>query len=173
MRASVLAIAMGVVPWATSVSGQSAPPDSARRPPVTLPAVEVSDKTPPPARYDGFEFRRQRRSGGQFITREEIERRDPKVTTDLLRRLQGLRIADSMGVPVAISTRGPKLKYGILKNCVLRVGVNGTVSHVLPLNSIPPVDIYGIEVYSSASMPVEFSGSRRDGYCGLIMIWTR
>ena len=173
MRPNVLVIPMGILTWASSAFGQVAPPDSARRPPTALPAVKVSDNAIPAARYEGFETRRQRRSGGQFITREEIEKRDPRVTTDLLRRLQGVRILDSAGTLVAVSSRGPKLSYALVRNCVLRVGVNGTVNPVLSLNSIVPVDIYGIEVYSGATIPPEFGGGRRDIYCGVIMIWTR
>jgi len=119
--------------------------------------------------------------GGHFITREEIEKRAPLVTSDLLRRLQGFKIVDSMGVAVAVSTRGPKPRLAGIRNaaepfvnCVLRVGLDGFLSSALTINSIPPGDIHGIEIYTgAANMPPEFAGARPDVWCGLIMIWTR
>jgi hypothetical protein len=129
------------------------------------------------ARLEGFERRRQRRMGGNFITREEIERRAPLVTADLLRRMQGFKIVDSGGVAVAVSTRGPKPHLTgrqPMVNCVFRVGLDGFLTTALSINSITPRDIYGIEIYSgAASIPPEFGGARPDVWCGLIMIWTR
>jgi hypothetical protein len=141
----------------------------------TLSEVEVSESAIISARLQGFEHRRERKNGGQFITRAEIDRRNPVVTSSLLRRLQGIRMVDSAGVTVAISSRGPKLRYLQVVNCVLRVGVDGSIKeHGFPINAIPPVDIHGIEVYSgAATLPSEFNSARRDAYCGLIMIWTR
>lgn len=140
---------------------------------VELGEIVVRDSARLPARFDDFEHRRARRTGGQFITREQIDKWNPRSTTDVLRRMQGFKIVDSMGVSVAVSTRGPKPKLPTMTNCVLRVGLNGFVSLGLNLNSIPPADIHGIEINTGPNMPPEFSGARRDTYCGLIMIWTR
>jgi hypothetical protein len=126
------------------------------------------------ARVQGFEDRRLKRNGGQFITRREIESRSPVVTADLLRRMQGIRMVDSAGVTVAIS-RLPKVNKMTVTNCMVRVGVDGSVKeHGFPVNLIPPEEIYGIEVYTrSGQLPPEFNSARKDSYCGLIMIWTR
>ena len=61
------------------------------------------------------------------------------------------------------------------ESCALRVGVNG---HVMPedyrLDEVPAADVVAIEIYSGvASMPVEYSSTRRSMSCGLAMIWTR
>ncbi len=61
------------------------------------------------------------------------------------------------------------------ESCALRVGVNG---HVMPedyrLDEVPAADVVAIEIYSGvASMPVEYSSTRRTMNCGLAMIWTR
>jgi len=148
------------------------------RPVTTLGEVEVSESPLLSARLQGFEYRRTRKNGGQFITREQIEARGPIVTADLLRRMQGIRMVDSAGVTVAISSRAPKVNLTsrqTVVNCVLRVGVDGSVKEQgFPVNLISTKEIYGIEVYSGpASLPAEFNSARRDGYCGLIMIWTR
>jgi hypothetical protein len=128
-------------------------------------------------RLEGFERRRAQKNGGQFLTRADIERRMPQVTSDLIRRLQGVRMIDSMGVQLPISTRGPKPtlmgRPGAV--CVLRVGVDGQVKEpYFAMNSVPVTDIHGVEVYSGpATLPPEFGGARRDAGCGLVMIWTR
>lgn len=64
---------------------------------------------------------------------------------------------------------------GGAESCALRVGVNG---HVMPedyrLDEVSAADVVAIEIYSGvASMPVEFSSTRRTMNCGLAMIWTR
>ena len=72
---------------------------------------------------------------------------------------------------VMLGGRGPPTPV----QCVVRVGVDGMLKEpYFPINSIPPHDIYGVEVYAgAASLPTEFSGARKDASCGLIMIWTR
>jgi hypothetical protein len=61
------------------------------------------------------------------------------------------------------------------ESCALRVGVNG---HLMPeeyrVDEMPASDVVAIEIYAgAASMPVEFSSTRRSMNCGLVMIWTR
>jgi hypothetical protein len=150
------------------------------RPAVTeLDRLDVVDAPLISPRLQGFESRRARKNGGQFVTRETIERQMPQVTSDLLRRLLGVRIVDSMGVQLPVSTRGPKptLTSRNVPNapCVLRVAVDGQLKEpYFPMNTITVADVHGIEVYSGpANLPPEFGGSRRDAGCGLIMIWTR
>jgi hypothetical protein len=130
-------------------------------------------------RLAGFDERRKREVGGKYITRQDIERQAPVVTTDLLRRVLGISVVDSMHVPVVISSRGFKIsnmKGGLVPvQCILPVGVNGflTDSH-FAINSIPPADIFGIEIYDGpASVPPLLNGGGADRYCGLVMIWTR
>ena len=144
----------------------------------TLDGVDIVGTSEISARLRGFESRRARKNGGQFVTREDIDRRMPQVASDILRRLQGLRIVDSMGVQLAVSTRGPKPDLRNprpLAPCVLRIGVDGILKEpYFPVNTVVVSDIHGVEVYSGpATMPPEFGGARRDAGCGLIMIWTR
>lgn len=131
------------------------------------------------SRVAGFDRRAAQGGNGQFITRADIERRRATATSDLVRRLQGLRIVDSLGVSLAVSTRGPKVQMiggrPVPVQCVLSIGVNGSLQEPsFPMNSVAVADIHGIEAYvGSASLPPEFGGARRDASCGLIMIWTR
>lgn len=145
----------------------------------TLSEVTVREEATTSPRFDGFNRRRKQGTGGRYITQTDIEQRLPAVTTDLLRRVPGVRIADSMGVALAISTRSPKPRITPRQSgavpCVMRVAVDGFLKDpTFPMNSILPHEIYGIEVYSGpSSIPAEFGGARADAYCGLIMIWTR
>ncbi len=144
-----------------------------------LESVLVTARKPISAKLQGFEERRQRRNGGQFVTREQIERRGSIATADVLRYVQGIKMVDSMGVTIAISTRGAKVNFLIPKQveaCVVRVGVDGSIKDpMFSVNQIPTRDIHGIEVYAgAASMPPEFNSTvGRNAQCGLIMIWTR
>lgn len=115
----------------------------------------------------GFYERLQRRAGGHFITREEIERRRPTLTTDLLRTLPGVRLA----------LRPPGGGYHVLLrgNCMPTVFIDGAGGpmHGWTIDDLArPLDLEGIEIYPSmAEAPVEYTGLR--GGCGVILLWTR
>jgi hypothetical protein len=132
----------------------------------------------------GFERRVANRVGSaSYVTRAEIEKRRPIATTDLLRRIASIRIVDSAGMDIAISARMQKVMSRAtpaghsfyLAECALQVAVDGYFREWgFNVNSIPPEQIHGIEVYpGAATIPAEFSGVRRDAYCGAILIWTR
>ena len=132
-----------------------------------------------PDRLAGFLDRRERSVGGKFVTRSDIERQGPVATTDLLRRISGLNIADSSGTLVAISSRGSKMaivaNHLVPVQCTMPVMVDGhRMDSQFALNSIPPDQIFGIEIYPGpSSIPVEFNQTVTDTFCGLIVIWTR
>jgi outer membrane receptor protein involved in Fe transport len=130
-------------------------------------------------RLAGFEERRKHEVGGKYITREDITKQNPVATTDLLRRVLGISVVDSVHVPIVISSRG--LKIANVKGqlvpvqCIVPVGVDGFLKDSrFAINSIPPADIHGIEIYDGpASIPPLLNGGGADRYCGLVMIWTR
>jgi len=162
---------------------------------ITLqPAVHVLDTTTVvgEARSQmlaGFEGRRLRGAGSAtFITREQIEQQMAIRTIDVVRRAAGTRVIDSAGVLLVASSRGAKAIIGggaaatkggkggfDLAPCVMRIAVDGMLREWgFSLDWIDPKEIHGVEVYPGpATMPVEFSGLRKDAYCGLVMIWTR
>ncbi len=132
-------------------------------------------------RLDDFERRRLSGSASAIVTREQIDRLDPPQLSRMLRGMNGLRVGDSAGYTVAISTRGSKPtrnSVGVgfsLVQCVLRVVVDGTLMPALfNIDEIVPRDVHGIEVYyGPARMPPELAGLRTDNWCGVIAIWTR
>lgn len=130
-------------------------------------------------RLVGFEERRARSVGGRFVTALEIRAQAPTETSDVLRRVMGVRIADSMHVMVPVSNRGNKIvRIGnrlVSVPCVMRLGLNGFLQDPsFAMNSVPPADIHGIEIYNGpSSIPAQFNGTATDLYCGLIMLWTK
>jgi hypothetical protein len=130
-------------------------------------------------RLTAFEQHRLHTIGGRFITPADIQAQAPTETSDLLRRIPGVRIADSSHVMVPISNRGYKLVdiagHLVAAQCIMRLGLNGFLqSPTFSMNMVSPNDIHGIEIYNGpASIPPEYNAGAVDMHCGLIMIWTR
>ncbi|MGQ0715057.1 MAG: TonB family protein [Gemmatimonadaceae bacterium] len=117
-------------------------------------------------RLAGFYRRRARSGGGQFITREQIERRNPSQLTDLFRSVAGARIQTTRSVSV-VRFRGMR--------CAPLVWIDGfpATAAEFDLDAIDPFTVEGIEVYSGvATVPPEFRWVRGGGSCGAIVIWT-
>jgi hypothetical protein len=151
----------------------------------TLDTTKVVGK-PTPSILSGFDERRARANGAaSYFTQEQIEKMMAIRTIDVVRRAVGARAIDSSGILLIASARGPKTVIGAsplggakgndLAPCIMRVVVDGLMREWgFSLDGINPKDVYGIEVYPGpATMPVEFSGLRKDAMCGLVMIWSR
>ena len=110
---------------------------------------------------------RSKRGFGHFVTRSQIEVIDPQTVCDLFRRVPGVTVTAGGGMGCGVHIRG----MGSLSRCEPTVYLDntkfgGSVSEFA--NSISPRDIMGIELYSSATEPVQFPGG-----CGSIVVWTR
>ena len=119
-----------------------------------------------------FDKRKLRNNGGHFLTREDIERRNPLRTEDIFRAVPGFTVVPSGGFDYSVvSSRGA----GFNGQCSpdfyidgIRTVVDPQIGGGIPAN---PSDIYGIEVYSGATtVPAEF---QTQNGCGAIVIWTR
>lgn len=101
---------------------------------------------------------------GSYVTRADIERARPARTTDLFRRIPGVRITPVQGGNV-VTVRG---------TCRPTVYVDGvriegyrSIDHLAQ-----PMEIEGVEVYRSLdAAPPQYTGLR--GGCAVILIWTR
>lgn len=134
-------------------------------------SVEVTAAAPEEVEkgFGGFEARRAH-GFGTFMSREQIEKKKPRVTTDLFRTVSGVKLFRDGGTPTVISTR-----LGNAAVCPLRYFVDGAD---FPLYGqsidamIQVADIGAIEVYAGgATVPPQFGG--RESGCGVIAIWTR
>jgi hypothetical protein len=146
----------------------------------TLDTVRVSAARVPNTRFSDFDRRRAAGRASRFIGQDEIERRAPVSTWQLLTRVPGMIVLDSLGYRFAKSTRERAL------SCWMRVAINGRLLPegrpnlaMLP----PPTELYGIEVFTGPStIPPEFTSQGASGteddmrsrtFCGIISLWTR
>lgn len=129
-------------------------------------------------RLEAFQRRRQR-GLGVFLTTEDLERRQPRVLSDALVHVLGIRVTERSGGRILVSSRGlapARVDGGLSAGpCILRVVVDGAM---LPaghtVDYVPPREILAVELYPGpATMPVEFAHWSEDAWCGLIAIWTR
>ncbi len=117
-------------------------------------------------RLAGFYQRRSRSSGGHFITRDQIDQRNPAQVTDLFRSVPGARIYSSTFTNV-VRFRGMR--------CAPLVWLDGfpATAGEFDLDALDPYIIEAIEVYLGvATVPPEFQWVRGGGSCGAIVIWT-
>ena len=125
------------------------------------------------------EFRKRRRAGGGFyIDKAEIERRNPRTLTDLMRTVPGVRVLDRGSGSRFVSSHFRRLA-GVPSGSP----DDGVCDMMLYLDGQPfPVeggdvdsrirvdDIAAAEVYVSAgSVPREFAGA--NAACGVIVLW--
>lgn len=143
-----------------------------------------------------FEGRRRRAAGGaSFIGPEQFEKSGLPRLTDFLRRgVQGVTLIDSAGILLPVSSRGSVLRTNqgpaLGRNpitrrssgdalervhCVLRIAVDGVPKEWgFDLRQIDPREVYGMEIYAGpATIPAQYQSMGRDGFCGLILVWTR
>lgn len=114
-----------------------------------------------------FHERAERRAWGSFVTREEISRRNPVRTTDLLRTLPGVRLAPTRSGRHAVLLRGGCPARVYLDG--IRVRLAGTSIDDL----VRPPELEGIEVYpGEAGIPAQYGGLSGGG-CGAVLLWTR
>jgi hypothetical protein len=116
--------------------------------------------------------RRKSRGVGAFMTRDEIEKRQPGTMSELFRYLPGVGVTQKMaGEPQPVHMQR-SVNSSMQASCVVQLYVDG---HPYPNGSVDdfsPTLIEGVEVYRSASeIPADFR--TRDATCGLISLWTR
>ena len=145
--------------------------------PVTIEAEETTSRR----RLADF-YRRREGSSGSFMTREEWEKRGtPRYTTDILRRLRGVRVLPnnnySFGGPrwVVVMSRGEN-RRGEYGGCPVLVFMDGQYlgnsDFVLLDATINVEQLAAVEADNTgASLPAEFN--RRGSECGVIVLWSR
>ena len=141
----------------------------------------------------GFYERRDGGFGTQF-DRQDIERIDPELVYDVVRRVPGLRVNDprrsdptgrgavvgapsyaangravaTLGSPSAL-TRPPRVPTSD-RSCYLTLFIDGVRMADPDLQQIQPAFIEALEVYTGRTGPAEY---QLNNPCGAILIWTR
>ena len=134
---------------------------------VRLDEVEVEGRAGIPVMARAFYERMSEGSFGIFITREEVLAARARRTTDLLRRVPGMRLTAARGDGFSASLRG---------GCSPTVYIDGTRTHIVPGMGIDdlvqPGDLEGVEIYRSISeAPPQYQGLMAG--CSAILFWTR
>ncbi len=133
-----------------------------------LPEIKVRARPRPTyLQQAGFEHRRTR-GGGAFVTRTEIQQRNPRVLSDMLRHVPGIVLAPTTfgdsRASMARST-GPR-------RCPVQYFVDGQQTIGFNIDDVRPGDVEGLEIYKGASVvPGEYN--RGSAMCGVILIWTK
>jgi hypothetical protein len=116
------------------------------------------------SRYREYETRARRSGAGRFLSQQDIEKRNPIQTSDIVRMLPGFRIIGSGIDARVVSSRGQiSLRQG---ECTANVVIDG-MQHQ-DINLLPPADVGALEVYNGPSAPMQY-----DSACGVIVIWTK
>lgn len=153
----------------------------------SLPEVKVTARFAKPVKYAGTNkydgvFERQRKGFGIFIMKEEIERRNPLYTSDLLQAKAGIKTAlTTSGTGTMIYfARCNERRLGKLAAVTpkITVYINGMKQYPefgSPFNGdlVERVNVADIEMMEIFRGPGELPPEFNDGNCGAIAIWTR
>jgi len=107
---------------------------------------------------------------GRFITRAQIEKRNPLRLTDMLRSIPGTMIITGDNGRSAV-----RFTRGTSPRCAPQYIVDGMQAANFTLDDMPPTDVEGIELYSgSAGVPPEYNRLfGTSSMCGTVIIWSR
>lgn len=116
----------------------------------------------------GF-YTRQSQGPGAFITRQQIEKRQPRQLSDMLRMVSGVQLSATRFSDSRASMGRSTLPS---RRCPIQYILDGVPVHGFNIDDVPPRDVEGIEIYrGAAELPPQFN--QRTAMCGAIAIWTR
>lgn len=119
------------------------------------------------------EFYERRKIGlGTFITREEIEQRNPGLMSEMFRTLPGVQLVRSSRLGGQSVIRFARTTS--TRDCPPQFYVDGVSVDGMNIDDMYPQDVEGVEVYRGpAVIPVQFKKQLGNSICGVIAIWTR
>jgi hypothetical protein len=132
------------------------------------PVVVRAEKMHYTGRLAGYYQRLERKSSGVFITREQIDRENPRMLKQLLRQVPGITEVRGRGNSSGIRMRG--------RTCWPLVWMDGIPMPAgeVDLDSFAPSSIHGIELYlGSTTAPTRYTYTRDASSCGTILLWSR
>lgn len=139
----------------------------------------------------GF-YQRMENGFGRYITRDQIETRQPGNITDMLRMLPGVRMhprSSGAGSDVVMNRAAPRMGGCPVQIFLDGIRINRSDAPIVNRDSLDqdlvalnesialddladPSELEGIEVYYGlAGVPAEFMGP--DARCGTVAVWTR
>jgi hypothetical protein len=118
-------------------------------------------------------YDRKARGFGHFITREDIESRNPANLSDMMRMVPGARVISSrVGGTGTVRFNRALMAPG--RDCPPQYWVDGVKTWGFNIDDVLPSDVEGIEIYPGAStVPPQYNTKEGTTICGVILIWTR
>jgi carboxypeptidase family protein/TonB-dependent receptor-like protein len=117
-------------------------------------------------------YDRSSRGFGHFVTRDQIEKRNPMNLSDMMRMIPGARLIPMRNGGQA-ALRFNRAQMGG-RDCPPQYWVDGVKTFGLNIDDIIPQDVEGIEIYEGASsIPPQFNTKEGTTICGVVLIWTR
>jgi len=144
---------------------------------VTVVAKEIERRLP--YLVDAGFYRRRQIGFGHFLTRDEIDKRDPLILSDLLQGMPGVRVTCTgarrctvtMRAATTMFFRGKCNPSVVLDGALLQPGGTGGGGLLLD-DLVNPFNIEALEVYPGPEgVPVQYSGYLSP--CGSIIVWSR
>ena len=131
-----------------------------------LPGVTVNEKHEPTGWLADFE---RHRSGGRgmFITRADIEHRQARTASDIMRMVPGVQIASTRLGAQLVMTRGSGTR-----RCLPQLYVHATPYSGM-IDDFSADDIEAVEVYSGISELPPDLNTMGKSICAAVVIWTR
>lgn len=129
-------------------------------------------------------YTRAERGSGAYVTRDQIDRLNPRRVSDLFYLMPGMSVAQLSEGDAYVSVQGNEgrlegggpLGLGTVRECPILYYIDGTPVQVMGNGSIDqellPDEIEGIEVYRrSSAAPAQYQ--RLGANCGIVLIWKR
>jgi hypothetical protein len=133
----------------------------------TLPTTVVKGKEERKRVLEDFEQRRKL-GLGHFITRTQIEARNPIVLSEMARAVPGAQLT-----PTNIMGR-MTLRFSRRADCPPAYFLDGQYMSNFNIDDVPPRDVEGVELYAGfAGLPQQFAKQMGIQACGAVVIWTR
>ena len=137
-------------------------------PTVLKPIVVRTDRINYSGRLAGYYQRLESRNGGYFIPRDQIDRENPRLLSQLLTHVPGVNAMRMRSGGGGVRMRG--------RNCWPLVWLDGLPMGAgeVDLDAFPPSTIQGIELYlGSTTAPMRYIATRDLSSCGTILLWSR
>lgn len=133
-----------------------------------LVADETQGQADAPSRHEPAA--RQHRGEGTFLTRADIEKRQARTLSDVLRSVPGVRILYGDHGTVAVSARSG-LRH---QECPMVLVVDGVPLARPDVDAVSVEAIEAVDVYAGSSgLPAHLRSTSLGASCGAIVVWTR
>ena len=117
-------------------------------------------------------YNRREHGIGHFITRQQIEDRNPSYMSDMMRQVPGAQlIRQPVGGQQVLRFARSNLPG---RDCPPQYYVDGVMVRGFNIDDMPPMDVEAVEVYSGVSqIPPQFKNAFSTAMCGVVVIWSR